>query len=278
MTTNGEAWHADDEALRGLAQGTTGPVAAASLEAHLMRCETCRAQLNTLALDDSVERTWLLVRATVESPEPTGVERLLQACGMSEETGRLLAAVPAMRGAWLLGVAVVMAFAGLAAAFSGNLGIGLFLLMAPLAPVMGVAAAFGGDADPAQEIVVTAPYSAGRLLLLRATAVLLTSAPIAMLVGLALPGPGWLTIAWLTPAAAGIGLTLALAPLTGLTNAAASIGVVWSTLTLSATRAHDPLVVVDSIGQLTCLTLVVIAAIAIVSKSRILELPRRQKQ
>ena len=276
MTTEGRDWHAGEGALRALVDGTIGPVLASSLESHLMRCEDCRGRVNAMAFTESLQQTWWAIRATVEAPQPTWVERLLLRCGLSEGTGRLLAAVPALRGHWLLGVTVALGFAGLAAAFSGDIGIGLFLLVAPLAPVAGVASAFGGDADPAHEMVVTTPYSAGRLLLLRTAAVLATCAPIAIAVGLVLPGPGWLPIAWLTPAAAGIAVTLALAPLVGLTNAAASVGVVWSTVTLAMARAHEPLVVVGSISQLLCVALVVTAGAAVLSQSRILDLPRRQ--
>lgn len=275
MSTDRAEWHADDEALRGLLDGTVGPVVAASLEAHVMRCDACRGELNSMAFDDSLERTWSAIRDELEVPHPGRVERLLQRCGMSEETGRLLAAVPAMRGAWLLGVAAALSFAGLAAGFAGDLGVGLFLLIAPLAPVAGVAAAFG-DADPAHEMVITTPYSAARLLLLRTAAVLATCAPIAMLVGLTLPGPVWLTIAWLTPTAAGIAVTLALAPLIGLINAAVDVAVIWSALTVSVTRAHEPLVVVGSMAQLVCLALFAVAGAAVLSNSRILDFPRRQ--
>jgi len=276
MTIPRPDWHADEPALRGLLDGTVGPVFAASLESHVMRCGTCRDQLNLMAYDETLERTWSAIRTTVQAPEPTWLERFLRSCGLSEETGRLLAAVPAMRGAWLLGVAVALGFAGLAAVFSGDLGTGLFLLVAPLAPVAGVAAAFGGDADPAQEMVVTTPYSATRLLLLRTAAVLATCAPIAMLVGLALPGPDWLTIAWLTPAAAGATVTLALAPRFGFTNAAVAVGAVWSVLTVGTTQAHHPTLLVGSVGQLVCVVLAAIAGALVVSQFRSFDLPRRQ--
>lgn len=277
MTTHRADWHADRQTLRGLVDGTVGPVFAASLESHLMRCDTCRNQLNLMAYDETLEVTWSAIRATVQAPESTWLERLIGRCALSEETGRLLAAVPAMRGAWLLGVALALCFAGFAAGFSGDLGIGLFLLIAPLAPVAGVAAAFGGDADPAQEMVVTTPYSAVRLLLLRTTAVLATCVPIAMLVGLVLPGPNWLTIAWLTPAGAGIAVTLALAPRVRITNAAAGVGAVWSALVLAVTRAHEPLLVVGSVGQLVCLALAALAGFSVLSQSQIFDLPRRQQ-
>ena len=275
MTNERTDWHADAEALRALVDGSVGPVVAASLESHLMRCDACRNELNRLAFTDSLEETWTAIRDTVEAPSPGLLERLLGRFGVSAETGRLLAAVPSMRGGWLSGVTFAIVFAGFASTFGPDVGISLFLMVAPLAPVAGVAAAFGGDADPSHELVVTTPYSAGRLLLLRTLAVLATCTPIAMLVGLAVPGPAWLMVAWLSPAAAGIAVTLALAPAIGLTYAATTVGAVWATLSMTMSRALDPLVLVGPAGQLACLCLVAVSAAAILSKSQSLELPGR---
>lgn len=275
MTTERAEWHAGRDELLALVEGSIGPMVAASLEAHLMRCDPCRAELNRLAFTDEVERTWAAIRDVVEAPAPGFVERVLRRFGVSAETGRLLAAVPAMRGGWLVGVTTALMFAGLAAMFSRDVGLGMFLLVAPLVPVAGVAASFGGDADPSHELVITTPYSAGSLLLLRTVAVLATCAPIAMLVGLGLPGPGWLTFAWLSPAAAGIGVTLVLAPLVGLTSAAAGVGVVWSVVSLMVSRLQDPLALVGPLSQLVCLTLVAFSLVTVLTRSQILDLPRR---
>lgn len=46
------------EAAQLLVDGSAGPVLAASLEAHLMKCATCRALTNALAFDDDLETTW----------------------------------------------------------------------------------------------------------------------------------------------------------------------------------------------------------------------------
>ena len=142
---------------------------------------------------------------------------MLRWLGVSAESARLLVAVPAFRGAWLLGLFTVTLFARLAALFAGEYGLTLFLIVAPLAPVAGVAASFGGDADPCHELVTVTPYSAARMLMLRTAGVLATSLPVTLLAGLALPGPAWLGVAWLTPAAAGVALTLLLSPLLGST-------------------------------------------------------------
>ena len=166
---------------------------------------------------EPVDRAWAAIRAHVEAPRRSVAERLVGWFGVSAESARLLAAVPAFRGAWLLGLLTVTLFAGIAALFAGEYGLSLFLIVAPLAPVAGVAASFGGDADPSHELVTVTPYSATRMLLLRTGGVLATSIPVMVLVGLAMPGPAWLGVAWLTPAAAGVILTLLLAPVFGST-------------------------------------------------------------
>ena len=91
---------------------------------------------------------------------------------MSKETSRLLVAVPAFGDAWLVGMVAVTVFSGFAATFSDRYGLAVFLLVAPLAPVAGVSASYGRDADPSYELVTVAPYSALRLLLLRTAGVL----------------------------------------------------------------------------------------------------------
>jgi hypothetical protein len=46
-------------------------------------------------------------------------------------------------------------------------------MAAPLVPLVGVAVAYGPEADPAHELTATAPYSGLRLVLLRTAAVLI---------------------------------------------------------------------------------------------------------
>jgi hypothetical protein len=227
-----------------------------------MGCRSCTAALRDLMPEEPVDRAWQAIRAHVEEPRTSVVEWLLRLLGVSAESARLLAAVPAFRGAWVLGLFSISVFAGVAAVFAGDLGMSLFLTVAPLAPVAGVAASFGGDADPAHELEVVTPYSSLRLLLLRTAGVLATSVPVTMLLGLALPGPAWLAVAWLTPALAGIAITLALSPYVGTTTTAAVIGAAWSVGVLSAGRAGDPEMVVEPAMQLV---LAVVAALAVVS-------------
>ena len=258
-------WHLDEATLRAYVDGQSLTVVGASVEAHLVDCPDCRVRLGELMSHELVDRAWLAVRAHVETPRPNLLERLIRRMGISIEVARLLVAVPAFRGAWLLGLFVVTLFASLAALFAGEYGLTLFLCVAPLAPVAGVAASFGGDADPCHELVTVTPYSAVRMLLLRTTGVLATSLPVTLLFGLALPGPAWVGVAWLTPAIAGVALTLLLAPVFGATATAATMAAFWSTAVVFATRVSDPVEVVEPTMQLVfaALTLVAVAALAI---------------
>jgi hypothetical protein len=153
-----------------------------------------------------------------------------------------------------------------AALFAGEYGVTLFLIVAPLAPVAGVAAAFGGDADPCHELVTVTPYSAARMLMLRTAGVLATSLPVTLAAGLALPGPGWLGVAWLTPAAAGVALTLLHTPLFGSTVTALTLSACWSLAIVVVARVSDPFEVVEPAMQLVFAVLTLVAVIALVSQ------------
>ncbi len=258
-------WHLDEATLRAYVDGHPLSVVGASVEAHLVGCPDCRVRLGELMPRQAVDRAWSAIRAHIETPRRSLPERLIRWFGVSTETARLLVAVPAFRGAWLLGLFMVTLFAGLAALFAGDYGMTLFLIVAPLAPVAGVAASFGGDADPCHELVTVTPYSVVRMLLLRTAGVLATSLPVTLLAGLALPGPAWVGVAWLTPAAAGVALILLLAPIFGSTVAAATMAALWSAAVVFASRLNDPIDVVEPTMQVVfaVLTLVAVAALVV---------------
>lgn len=275
-TTIPHGWHADDDALRAYAEGRGLPLASASVEGHLMVCAQCRTRFAPMMAAEPLTKVWEVIRAAVEAPRRSAVERLLGRMGVSEETSRLLAAVPAFGEAWLVGMVAVTVFSGVAATFSESFGLAVFLLVAPLAPVAGVAASYGGDADPSNELVTVAPYSALRLLLLRTAGVLALSVPSAVVVGLVVPGPDWLAVAWLSPAIAGVTLCLALSPRLGTTASATTIGAAWSATVLVAVQAHSPMTVVNPTTQLFLAALTVAALGALVQQHSMFDRLGRQ--
>lgn len=227
MTTATSDWHADPALLGRYLRGDAGGALGSSVEAHLLRCETCRDRVGTLMDPAPLDLVWARIEDTVQSPRPGVFERLMGRVGVPEEDALLLAAAPSLRAGWLWGTVVALAFAALAAAEGGARGAAFFLVVAPLVPVAGVAASYGPDIDEAFEPTLAAPYSSARLLLLRALATLLTSVPLAALGGLLLPWSAWSAATWLLPAVAGVALTLAGATWVGTTRAGSAVAVGW---------------------------------------------------
>jgi hypothetical protein len=215
-------WHLDAEAIRRYAQGAAPSQLAASAEAHLMKCATCRDVIASHVDTRRVEAIWREVVDRVDTPRRSWPERVLARLGVGEATARLVAATPTLRGPWLLGVAGVLALAAWAAQVDERF-LQMFLVVAPLGPLAGVAVAFAGGLDPTREIGLATPYSGLRLLLIRTAAVLVVTVPIVAAAGLALPGSNWLAAAWLLPAA---GLTCAALALTGRMTPVVAVGVV----------------------------------------------------
>jgi hypothetical protein len=229
-------WHLDPEEIRRYAQGASPPHLAASAETHLMRCAACRGVISSYVDTRRAEAIWRVVVDRVDAPRRSWPERMLVRLGVGETTARLVAATPTLRGPWLLAVAGVLALAVWAAGVDERF-LRMFLVVAPLGPLAGVAVAFAGGLDPTREIGLAAPYSGLRLLLIRTTAVLVVTVPIVATAGLALPGSGWLAAAWLLPTA---GLTCAALALTGRMTPVVAVGVVataWVLVTTPATIA-----------------------------------------
>jgi ABC-2 type transport system ATP-binding protein len=90
----------------------------------------------------------------------------------------------------VLAVAAALTF-GVAAAHQSSRGLAFFLIVAPMLPLAGVAVAFGPGVDPTYEIGLASPMRSLRLLLVRAAAVLATTAPLAAAAGLLLPVVDW---------------------------------------------------------------------------------------
>ena len=225
-------------------------VAGASVEAHLDRVR--RVPNAARRRDGRTNRSteaWEAIRAHVETPRRSVVERLLGRIGVSTETSRLLAAVPAFGGAWLVGVVAVTVFAGIAALFSGESGLALFLIVAPLAPVAGVAASLRRRCRPGARAGTVTPYSALRLLLLRTAGVLATRCRHRGR-RLRVAGPGLAGRRLADPGHGRRVLTLLLAPLLGSTAAAATLGACWSLAVVTRPGARSTTGVVEPAMQL----------------------------
>ncbi|MCA1693196.1 MAG: zf-HC2 domain-containing protein, partial [Actinobacteria bacterium] len=221
-------WHADANLLTRYTQGDIDPAAAFSLESHLVACEACRTEIAGRADLDRVAQSWAEIEAVVDVPRPRLVERVLLRLGVRSHVARLLAATPALRLSWLGAVTLALGFAVAAAQGGrGEQALLLFLLVAPLLPVAGVAAAFAPGLDPAHELTLASPSGGFRLLLVRSAAVLGATTVLAGVAALTLPGFEPISAAWLIPALALSVSSLALATFIAPVTAAGIVGGLW---------------------------------------------------
>jgi hypothetical protein len=257
------SWHVSSDLLARYARGETDVAQAFSIEAHLPACPQCRAEIAGLIDGTRLASTWEGIEDRLDAPRRGPLEAGLVRVGVPEHVARLLGATPALRLSWLLACALVLAF-GVWAASVRESGVVWFLLVAPLLPLAGVAAAYGPDVDPTYELGLAAPMRSFALLLIRALAVLATTITMAAIAAFALPGLHWSAAAWLAPS---LGLTLAsLALATRMPALAAcgSLATLWVLVVLAGWRlAHEPLLVFGAEGQVAFALLAAVAALVL---------------
>lgn len=230
------SWHISERLAVAYVDGAVDGARAASIEAHVLNCAACRGLLAPAAPTDRLAAIWAEVEEEVDAPRPTWIERLLCRCGMSAEDARLLAAAPSLQLSWLASLVAVLAFA-VAAAQSSERGALAFLVLAPLAPVVAVAGAYGRGVDPTYEVTRSTPYPAYRLLILRVTAVVVVALLVTCVLAL-LVTDSWVAVAWLLPCLAMVSLALFLSRWIDLTVAAVGVGSVY-VVVVGATFATD---------------------------------------
>jgi hypothetical protein len=235
------SWHVEDRDLRRWLAHNTALATSVSIEQHLVSCDGCIDRVGALsrqdsALDAELEHGWERVRDAVELHRPSWLERGLTTVGLPAHEAQLVAAARAFRGPLLVAVLVVLVFAELAGQFGQARGEFFFLLVAPLLPSAAVAFAYDPELEPALEQELCTPYPPARLVVLRTIAVLALAIPVAVLLGLVLPGP--ISFLWLLPAAGFVAADLALSTWISPLRGVAVISGVWS-VTVWVTAHHS---------------------------------------
>lgn len=264
MTTTSPGWHVSDGDLTAYVHNTCSGANALSVEAHVMRCPECRQRVATRVQLEPLEVIWREIEERALAPRGGLVESALKWARVPGVDRLLIAAAPSLRAAWGMGALSAVLFAVLASLGARGSNTSLFLLAAPLAPVLGVALAYGPDADPSHELTLAAPYSSVRLALVRTASVVGVCLPLVAVGGLVLPRSGWSTAAWLLPAFAGVCLTLAASTWVGPTRAGLAVGVCWTTAVLLANRlgAATDLLTRDALSSYAVVLVVATAVFA----------------
>ncbi len=162
--TSVDGWHVSDHELERYVNHTVPTFARASVEAHLLECDRCRNQLarvlSPTALDGVTDETWLRIADRIDV---TGrpLRSSTTALRVSTSSPLLLAATLSVAVAVVISVAI-------AAAIAPRASLPLFVMLAPLAPVIGAVLAFQTGIDPAGQLAMATPLASGRLPYLRA--------------------------------------------------------------------------------------------------------------
>ncbi|MFF5011325.1 zf-HC2 domain-containing protein [Streptomyces phaeochromogenes] len=227
--------HASMRIIEGYAHG--GPHLAAdevwAVEAHLEACRVCRDRLSAVvsagvpAMASLVDTVWsgLEPQLAVTATMPRGRR-------WSAPLSRWMTPTMVPWLAMVVGVTLLALLLDLSDTGSGE--VSLVLLLAPVLPVLGVAASWSRGLDPAYELTASVPR-AGLYLVLRRTASVLGVVVPVLLVG------GWVTgvmvAQWLLPCLAFTSTTLALGGVVGVTRAAVVLSTVWAGMVVAPTLA-----------------------------------------
>ncbi|MFI7504877.1 zf-HC2 domain-containing protein [Streptomyces sp. NPDC049687] len=232
--------HASMRIIDGYARGDTGLAADEvwALEAHLETCAVCRDRLSA-AVGTGAPAVAALVDTVWAGLEP----RLATAVTMprrrrwSSALSRLFRWTTPVMVPWLamiVGVTLVALLLDLAGGRPGSGEVSPVLLLAPVLPVLGVAASWSRGLDPAYELTASVPRAGLYLVLRRTASVLAVVVPALLLCG-------WVTgvtaAQWLLPCLALTVTTLALGGLVGVTRAALALATLWVALVVAPSLA-----------------------------------------
>ncbi len=229
-------WHVPEPLVAAYVDGAVQGARAASIEAHILACADCRARVNSAVSVDRLTSIWSSVLDDAENPRQSWAEWLLTRAGVPEADARLVAAAPSLHLSWLASLAAVLLFAAWASNTSDR-GAALFLILAPVIPVLAVAGAYGPRIDPTYEVSVASPYPTLRLVLLRSASVVAASGALALAASALVPD-GEIAAAWLLPSLALITLTLLLTRWLALPVAAFGVAAAYAVPLLAITLDH----------------------------------------
>jgi hypothetical protein len=247
-----------------------------SVEAHTLRCAECRERLSDLALP-LVERTWPAIADAIDTPRVPWIERLLGRLGVSPPVARLIGTTPSIRLSWYMSTVASLGFGvALSHVASGASRSLPFLIIAPLMPVLAIAAVYGSPFGNTNEIEQATPFAPWRLLLLRSMSVLVVCVVSSAALSLAIPGPAARAWLWLAPALALSALVLALSTWVSLSRAATASAAAWIALAIACsvvrTRHADAFfnrfVMFRPMGQVVTIAVALVSAFVFMTRSR----------
>lgn len=201
MTT--AEWHVGPELWAAYVAGSLDFPAQSAVDTHVEGCAACRLAATSYADPQALDRAWSGVALEVARPPlPFPLEGLVRA-GVPDRDATILGASTGLHRPWVAAIMAALVCAFLSSSLT-RYEDPIFLLLAPLIPVLAVAMAYDVT-DPMRELEASTPFSKFRIALLRACAALAVAVPVTTAVGLVVPGLQGLAFVWLMP---GLCLTL----------------------------------------------------------------------
>ncbi|MFD4637824.1 zf-HC2 domain-containing protein [Lentzea sp. NPDC058436] len=197
-----------------------------AVESHLESCGPCRGRL---APEPIAEAVWAGLEPLLDRTPQMPRQRAWR---------RVHSWVSPAAGPWLAMILLVTAAAVALDRVGFAVGdrVSLVLLVAPVLPVLGVAASWGRALDPAFEVTAATPRAGLPLVFRRTAAVLAVTVPGLAAAGL-LSDVGF--VRWLLPCLAFTVGTLALGTLIGVTRAAVVLIAAWAVVIVAPTIAFS---------------------------------------
>ncbi len=204
-----------------------------------------------------IDRNWAAISTELFAPQPGRLERLLGRASVPESIARLMVATPSLRRAWFLALTLVVLI-GLAVGDGAKPRDDLLvhLLLAPLVPVLGIALAYGSDADPAYESSLATPLSGFRLMMIRSLTIVGLSVAVLAVFSVLNAAISPMAFGWLLPSLALTGVSVALMTYTSPRRAGAVAALTWVVGVLWVRAASsDPLAAFAVAGQVVMLAI-----------------------
>lgn len=228
-------WHLTPELLQNYRSGLNQGVLDDAVEAHVAACPECRARLTQDGDMNDLDPIWDSISTRVGTPRQGILTRTLVRVGVPEEDLVVVRASAGLYRPWTLAVLGAFVAAVAAAAVPRGMEHLAFFLLAPLVPVLAVAAAYD-VADPFRELAASTSAGKLRVTLLRALAALIVALPVTVAVGLWIPGLSEITFVWLLPAVMLCSLLLLLLTWLRARAAAPVVVVIWAAVAIALTN------------------------------------------
>ncbi len=159
-----DEWHVSDHELERYAHHTIPTFVRASVESHLLECDRCRSTFTLVHAPQvrglGADEMWARITDRIDVTRRP-LRSSTTALQVSTSSPLLIVATLAVA----LGVLVSVA---IASAVAPRASLPLFVMLAPLAPVIGAVLAFQTGIDPAGQLAEATPLASGRLPFLRA--------------------------------------------------------------------------------------------------------------